>query len=384
MKFWSAYYWLPPFVVSRLSQSGQPSGEEVDFLAFSISLFQKPEVKVGINREQSFYLFLPGGLKSMRLGIMMNAFTDKSWDEALSAAQSLGVTCVEPGTGGFVGRTHVDVTGLLKDKARLEEWVGLVRSRHLTISAISCHGNPLHPNPNEANPHIRDLDESIEFAAAINVPTINCFAGCPGAGEDAKYPNWITCPWPPYFGDAVKWQWEKKVIPFWQRTCSRIAGTGIRFAFEMHPGDVVYCPETLLMLREAVGETVGCNLDPSHLFWQGINPVNAIKKLGPAIIHCHAKDSQIDPEVTQWRGCLDWKHYSDVLNRAWTFRTVGYGHGIEFWNDFVSALRLVGFDGAISIEHEDPLMSPSEGMTKAVELLKKTLLFEDVGKMTWA
>lgn len=320
----------------------------------------------------------------MKLGMMMNAFAGKSWNDALDEVKGAGISCVEPGTGAFVGRIHADVTQLLKEKSKLDDWLGAVRSRNLMISAISCHGNPLHPNTEEANRHILDLEESIEFAHAIGVTTINCFAGCPGAGEDAKYPNWIICPWPPYFGDAVKWQWEKKVIPFWRQMSSRIHRTPIRLAFEMHPGDVVYCPETLLMLREAVGEVVCCNFDPSHMFWQGINPVAAIRKLGSAIVHCHAKDAQLDPFVTQWRGVLDWKHYSDVANRAWTFRTVGYGHGPEFWNDFVSTLRLVGFDGVISIEHEDPLMSPTEGMKKAVELLQKTLLFEGIGKMTWA
>ena len=152
----------------------------------------------------------------------------------------------------------------------------------------------------------------------------------------------------------------------------------------MHPGDVVYCPETLLMLRDAIGERVCCNFDPSHLFWQGINPITAIRKIGAAIVHCHAKDAKVDPNVTQWRGVLDWKHYSEVPKRAWTFRTVGYGHGPDFWNDFVSALRLVGFDGVVSIEHEDPLMSATEGMRKAVKLLLKTLPFESAGKMTWA
>ena len=159
----------------------------------------------------------------------------------------------------------------------------------------------------------------------------------------------------------------------------------VKFGFEMHPGDSIYNPEMLLLLRERVGmEEIACNLDPSHLFWQGIDPIVAVKRLNKVIVHVHAKDCRVDNSVVDFRGILDWKHYSDVVNRAWTFRTVGYGHGKKFWNDFFSMLRTVNYDGVISIEHEDPIMSPVEGLTKAVKFLKDTVIFSPAGEMWWA
>jgi len=164
---------------------------------------------------------------------------------------------------------------------------------------------------------------------------------------------------------------------------AKLKSAGVKYGFEMHPGDMIYNPELLLKLREEVGEQMSCNFDPSHLFWQGIDPILAIKALKDTIIHVHAKDSAVEEHVVKFRGVNDWKHYSDVPKRAWTFRTVGYGHGADFWNDFVSALQMVEYDGVISIEHEDPLMSADEGFTKAVEFLKGALLYEKPGEMWW-
>jgi len=152
----------------------------------------------------------------------------------------------------------------------------------------------------------------------------------------------------------------------------------------MHLGDVVYCPEKLLKLREAVGEEIGCNLDPSHLFWQGIDPIVAVRKLGNAIYHVYAKDTHINLVNSSANGVLDTKPYSDEINRSWIFRTVGYGHSYDFWKELISALRLVGYDYVLSIEHEDSLMSPREGLRKAVTFLKEIIPTERPEQMWWA
>ena len=211
------------------------------------------------------------------------------------------------------------------------------------------------------------------------------FSGCPGDCENSQYPNWVTCPWPDDFGKILDWQWKEKVIPYWQEMADFAKKHNIKkIAFEMHPGFVVYNPETCLKLREAVGDIIGANFDPSHLFWQGINPVSAIKAMQGAIYHFHAKDTLIDERNCQVNGVLDNKGYGDILNRSWVFRTVGYGHGKEVWNDIISMLKAVGYDGAISIEHEDGLMSPKEGLEKAVAFLKEVLIYENPGEMWWA
>jgi sugar phosphate isomerase/epimerase len=320
----------------------------------------------------------------MKLGVMANVFIDKKWQDACKAAKDAGLTAIEPGSGGFVGKAHCNPRELLKDKDTLKKWVEAAEKNGLEISAFACHGNLLHPDRKVYDEHITDFEDTIELASRIRVKVINQFAGCPGANENSKDPNWITCPWPPYFGDAVKWQWEKKVIPFWASMAKKMKKAKVVVALEMHPGDAVYNTEALLMLREAAGEEICCNFDPSHLFWQGMDPIVCIRRLGEAIVHVHAKDSKVDKSVVDFRGVNDWKHYGEIAKRAWTFRTVGYGHGSQFWNEFVSALRLVGYDGVISIEHEDPLMSASEGLAKAISFLKGVLLYESIGKLWWA
>ena len=158
-----------------------------------------------------------------------------------------------------------------------------------------------------------------------------------------------------------------------------------KIAFEMHPGFCVYNPETLLKIREAVGGTIiGANFDPSHLFWQGIDPVAAIRKLGDAIHFFHAKDTKIDEINTATDGVLDTKSLADTMNRSWIFRSVGYGHPHEVWKDMMSTLRKVGYDGFISIEHEDALMTPLEGLGKAIAMLKDVMMFEGMGAIWWA
>jgi len=320
----------------------------------------------------------------MKLGVMANCFGDKSWEDAVKAAKAAGCNAIEPGSGGFVGKAHCNPEVLLKDEGALKKFIETYKSRDMEVSALSVHGNPLHPDPKFADEHKSDLTNTIKLADKIGVKVVNGFAGCPGAGEDAKYPNWITCPWPPYYGDSVLWQWEKRVIPFWKEMGKIAKDAGVKFGFEMHPGDVVYNPEALLKLRDAAGEEMSCNFDPSHLFWQGMDPLQVIKLMGNIIVHVHAKDSKVDEGIVRWRGVNDWKHYGDVMHRAWTFRTCGYGHDKLWWNSFVSNLRLIGYDGVISIEHEDPLMSANEGLNKAVQFLKEVLLYEEVGEMWWA
>jgi sugar phosphate isomerase/epimerase len=152
----------------------------------------------------------------------------------------------------------------------------------------------------------------------------------------------------------------------------------------MHPGMAVYNPETLLRLRAAAGETIGCNFDPSHLFWQGADPIEVVRALGSSILHVHAKDTAIDPHNARRDGVLDTTPYADAAHRSWIFRTVGYGHGAEFWKSLISALRLVGYDHVLSIEHEDGLMSVGEGLTKAAQFLKEAVIDEPASTIWWA
>jgi sugar phosphate isomerase/epimerase len=196
----------------------------------------------------------------------------------------------------------------------------------------------------------------------------------------------VTCPWPGDFLEILDWQWNEKVIPYWKDAAAFAEAHNVpHIAFEMHPGFCVYNPETLLRLRAAVGPAIGANFDPSHLIWQGMDPVAAIRELAGAIYHVHAKDTKIDAYNVAKNGVLDTKHYGDELHRAWVFRTVGYGNGESYWRDLVSNLRLCGYDRVLSIEHEDSLMTIDEGLRKAVAFLKGVIIEESKPTtMSWA
>jgi sugar phosphate isomerase/epimerase len=249
---------------------------------------------------------------------------------------------------------------------------------------LSAHANPLHPNPAIGEQHRAYVTNGILMAEKLAVDTFVTFSGCPGGGPEDKHPNWVTCPWPPDFSETVKWQWEEVMIPYWQATHKFATERGVKLAIEMHPGFCVYNPETALALREAVGENLGVNFDPSHLFWQGADPGQAIRALGRAIFHFHAKDTKIDPINATVNGVLDTKSYRDFTRRSWIFRTVGYGHNEEIWRDIVSNLQLIGYDGVLSIEHEDGLMSKNEGFEKAVDFLKRIIIKQEAGEAFWA
>ena len=176
-------------------------------------------------------------------------------------------------------------------------------------------------------------------------------------------------------------------IPYWRDEAAFARETGLaKIALEPHPGFLVYNPETVLRLREAAGAEIGANLDPSHFVWQGIDPLAAVRTLGRAgaLFHVHAKDVYLDRANIAANGVLDTKHYSRYAERSWSFRSVGYGQDEKFWRDFVSALRIAGYDGVLSIEHEDGLLSIDEGLAKAVDVLQRVLLREQPGDMWWA
>jgi sugar phosphate isomerase/epimerase len=321
----------------------------------------------------------------MKVGVFLVLYSQMPFEKALDHVAEMGCEAVEIGTGGYPGNAHCDAAALLKDETAQKKLLRAVEKRGLTISALSCHGNPVHPQASVAKKFHDDWRRTVRLAEALGIERVVTFSGCPGDSDGAKYPNWVTCPWPTDFSDIVKWQWEEKLIPYWAKEATFAAQHGVKMiCFEMHPGFCVYNPETLLKLRQACGAAIGANFDPSHLFWQGIDPVAAIRELGRAIYHVHAKDVKIDRLNTAKNGVLDTKPYTNEIARSWIFRTVGYGHGAEVWKEMISELRLAGYDWALSIEHEDSLMSIDEGLRKAIALLRECVISEPPPKVWWA
>lgn len=322
----------------------------------------------------------------MKLGVFAVLFGQKGFEDALDTIRDAGLQMVEIGTGGYVGNAHCKPTELLNDKEKLNHFKEAIKCRGLEISALSCHGNPLHPNREVAQEHHEDFQNTVRLASLLGVETVITFSGCPGESDHSLHPVWVTCPWPDDFSSVVNWQWEEKVIPYWKEQDKFLKEYNVRVAIEPHPGFVVYNTETLLKLRNECGDNIGANFDPSHLFWQNMDPIVGIKELAKsnALYHFHAKDTGLDQQNIAANGVLDTKSYRDELNRSWIFRTVGYGHGEETWRNIISALQLVGYDGAISIEHEDSLMSIEEGFQKAASFLNNLLIKERLGEIWWA
>jgi len=309
----------------------------------------------------------------MRVGVFTPLLSQLPLEDVLKKLRAKGIQTVELATGNYPGDAHCKLS-MLDDAAALDTFCKKLLGHGFSISALSCHGNPLHPDPERAQHDSEVNRKTIELASRLGVPVVVDFSGCPGGSPHAKQPNWVTCPWPPDYLEVLKWQWNEVVTPYWTKRAAFAAKRGVKIAIEMHPGFVVYNPETMLRLRSITGETVGCNYDPSHMFWQGIDPIAAIRLLGDAIFHVHAKDTQIYDRNLPLTGVLDTKPYTDERNRTWIFRTCGYGHGAEWWGEFASTLRMYGYDSVLSIEHEDSLLSPEEGLTKAVDLLNRIIL----------
>lgn len=321
----------------------------------------------------------------MKLGVLTVPLYDRPLEQALQWLSDRRVTAVEIGCGGFPGNTHLNPDDYLGNPAKINALKALFEKYGMEVAALSCHGNAVHPDPAVAAKAEEDFRKTVLMAEQLGVETIVTFSGCPGGSKEDKTPNWVTCSWPEDYTKILDYQWNEVLIPYWKNACAFANSHGVtKIALEMHPGFCVYNTTSLLRLREAVGETIGANLDPSHLIWQGMDAAETVRVLGKAIHHVHAKDTYLDEANIKKAGVLSTGHYSDILNRPWTFRTVGYGMSVNDWKRFVSMLKMVGYDGVLSIEHEDMLMSVNEGLEKAIHFLLDIMTFEQQGEMWWA
>ncbi|QSG02462.1 sugar phosphate isomerase/epimerase family protein [Natranaeroarchaeum sulfidigenes] len=322
----------------------------------------------------------------MEIGVHTPPLYDRSFGEALAYLDDIGVDAVEPGVGGWPGDDHLDRRAHLDDEDAQSELAELLDEHDMRISALATHNNPIHPDDERAAEADTELREAIELAGQLDVNTVTCFSGLPAGSPNDETPNWVTAPWPGEHAEAHEYQWEEVAIPYWSEIAEHAATHSVDVAIEMHPNMLVYEPHGLLRLREATNERIGANFDPSHLYWQGIEITDAIRLLGEedAIHHFHAKDTRVYEEQAREKGVLDTTPYTEEAERSWLFRSIGYGHGELHWKDVVSTLRMVGYDGALSIEHEDSLTSSIEGLEKAVEMLDRAVFDSQPGDAFWA
>ena len=320
----------------------------------------------------------------MDVGVLTVPLGDQSLEDALSYLDGIGVDAVELGCGGFPGEDHLPREEYLDDEEKQAELHDLLDEYDMWVSALATHNNPLHPDDERAARADTELREAIELADQLGVDAVTCFSGLPAGSDAGEVPNWITAPWPNEHAEAHEYQWEL-AVDYWSDLAEHAADHDVDIAIEMHPNMLVYEPHGLLDLREMTNDYVGANFDPSHLYWQGISITDAIRLLGEhdAIHHFHAKDTKVYEEQARTKGVLDTAGYTDETERSWLFRSIGYGHGEDHWRDVVSTLRMVGYDGALSIEHEDSLTSANEGLEKAVSLLDAVVFDTQPGEAHW-
>lgn len=311
----------------------------------------------------------------MKLGLLTDSVGRLDLPQALDLAAELELDAVELATGNWSLAPHVDLSKLIESAAARAELLGQVESRGLSICALNANGNSLHPVV--GGEHDRVVRDTIQLAADLGVPTVVMMSGLPAGAAGERTPNWVTTSWPPETQDILAYQWNEVAIPYWEDLAEFARQRNVRIAVEMHGKQLVFNPATLLQLREHVDPTVvGANLDPSHLMWMGADILEVVQRLGDAIFHVHAKDVRIERRNAGPNGVLDALPPEHAAKRSWNFVTLGLGHpgGAAFWADFVYALRGVGYDGPLSIEHEDLLVGSEEGVRRAAAVLQAAVL----------
>ena len=307
----------------------------------------------------------------LELGLYTDSLAHLGFEEALDVAARIGATGIEIATGGQSSAPHLRLHDLLADARARAAFRRAFEQRGLRIAALNCSAWPLHPVVGDA--HVALIRDTFRLAEALEVSKVVTMSGCPGDGADSSTIDFVWYPWPADALALLDRQWAA-AIELWQDLASIAADHGIeRIAFELHPLHLVYNVPTLLRMRDAVGPILGANLDPSHLFWQQMDPLAVIRALGSAVHHVHLKDTRIDPDQVALAGVLDQRRFDDPAQRAWVFRAVGAAHDATFWSSFVAALRAVGYDDVLAIENEDATLPPLASVERAAAFMRPLL-----------
>jgi sugar phosphate isomerase/epimerase len=304
----------------------------------------------------------------MKVGMVSDSLGHLGYEKMLDIAASLGIQGIEFNACNWTSAPHFDLAKLVNDAAARKVLLSDLKARNLELIALNANGNQLHPT--EGKNQSDDLYDTIRVAGDLGVKTVVLMSGLPGGAASEKMPNWVISSWPPETQAILKYQWEDVLLPYWHKLAKHAQEHGVRLAVELHGNQLVYNVPAMLRLRKEIGAIVGANLDPSHLMWMGADPLAAIDALGSAIHHTHAKDTMINRPVAALTSRLENGSLMDIPGRSWSYITLGYGNGESWWRDFCYRLRMAGYDGWLSIEHEDVMLSREEGVEKSVALLK--------------
>jgi sugar phosphate isomerase/epimerase len=241
--------------------------------------------------------------------------------------------------------------------ARAKEIVDDLEQRDIEISGLGYYPNPLHPDADHRRAVAEHLMKVIAAAAKMGVPVVNTFIGADQTRTQAK-----------------NWEHAKEV---WRPIVEHADASGVKIAIENCPmifsndewpsgHNLAYSPSMWRTMFEEFGETVGLNLDPSHLVWQMIDVERVIDEFGERIYHIHAKDLEIDRDGLFERGILS-------LGMGWQVPRLP-GLGEVDWARFMSALYRVGYDYVICVEHEDRKFEGTDELVKRGFLLARDVL----------
>ena len=325
----------------------------------------------------------------MKLGAYTACLHDRPIDETLKILGEMGLTSAEINAGGFIPAPHLPIDDILAGAGAREEYLGKYQQAGITLTGLNVNGNPLNPDPQVGPKHAEDLRRAIEVAALLGVKRVVTMSGLPGGHPGSTAANWVVNPWDSQYLDILDYQWNDVAVPFWKDINARAAAADVKVCIEMHPHNIVFNPPTLQRLVEQTGAThVGAEMDPSHLFWQGMDPVACVEYLGDLVFHAAAKDTRINPDNGKVFGVLDDRFARTPADRnplnlggrntlniwpqrpAWEFVAVGRGHTVEdFWVPFLRALHAIDEDMAVNIEHEDQEFDQVEGLRMAAETL---------------
>jgi sugar phosphate isomerase/epimerase len=327
----------------------------------------------------------------VKIGLYLVSLHDRPLSSALDQMVAWGIRDAEVAAGGFVPTPHCPTRELVANSDSRQAWLEEFTSRGVRITALNCNGSPLHPDPRVGPVHQQDILASIRLAALIGVDRVVVMPGGPGSGPEATRPTWSVAPWETGLLDVRDYQWSV-AVPYWTETARFAAEHGVRLCLEMHPHTVVYNTATLVRLIEQTGaDNLGANLDPSHLFWQGIDPIVAIGELSGRIWQAAAKDTILDAASIARYGVLDdrftrvpdaehpyplgegYSMTQPPKDAPWRFASAGRGHDSAWWGGFIAALQSAGYDDSISIEHEDWDLPPADGIPYAAATLSAAI-----------
>lgn len=311
----------------------------------------------------------------MKLSFCTDSLGNFPFEQMLDKLCEMGVYGVEMTAGGWSSAPHLRADELLADAGKRRAVLAALESRGMEIAALNVSGNPLDPGALGAK-HKADTNNTIELAGLLGVKKIVMMSGLPPASPEDRIPNWITytVSWPPTLKDCLDYQWNEVAIPYWQKLVAKAKECGVeKFALENFSSMLVWNPETLFRLRDAVGPMVGLNLDPSHLIWMGADPIASARVLGEAIHHVHGKDVRLERGLVGVNGLLETKPVEDVANRAWNYVAVGCGQDLQWWKEFFSVVRMMGYNDWVSLEMEDLTMSVEAGIKTSIDALKRTI-----------